>query len=334
MIDISKLAYKVYLLRETGEQLEVTNIAEDLSWEENDGELAMRLSLSLANTMHNGQRMSSLAKPNCYLIVRAEAESISDEVARVKITEWEPTRAGDTDAVALSGYDELYDLEHSQDNRYLTKGTSTQAAIMAIFNDWGVPVESYQGPSNSNAKLTYKNEYLSDIILDLLQIATEHGSEKCIVRAKKGKVSVLPRGSNSTVYCFEEETNLEMTKFRISTSDMVTVVKVVAPEDDDKRQAVEAIVEGKTEYGRRQRIYVRDKEDTLATAKTAANEILAEDGKPQKNFTVKSPDVPFVRKGDKVWVKTRVCTGNAIVLSVQHDASARSMTMELLPDGE
>lgn len=64
MVDVSKIAYKVFLLRENGEQLDITDIASGLNWEENEGELAQRVSLTLANIIHKGNRVSSLAKPN------------------------------------------------------------------------------------------------------------------------------------------------------------------------------------------------------------------------------------------------------------------------------
>lgn len=327
MVDISKITYKVYLLRETGEQLDITNVSEDVGWEENEGELAQRVSITIANILHNGKRISSIAKPNCYIIVTAEAGSTAGEVARGKITEWSPTRSGSNDAVALTGYDELFDLEGSQDNRYISAGVSTKTAITSIFDDWGIPVERYEGPTNSNAKTTFKNEYLSDIILELLETAQKHGEKDCIIRANKGKVSVIPKASNTTVYCFEEEQNVEMTKYKISTSDMVTVVKVVATEDDDGRQAVEAVINGKTEYGKRQKIYVRDKDDTLATATAAAKNILTEEGNPTEAMSLKAPDIPFIRKGDRIKLASRVYTGYAMVTSIQHNANSRSMTL-------
>lgn len=110
---------------------------------------------------------------------------------------------------------------------------------------------------------------------------------------------------------------------------MVTVVKVVATEDDDGRQAVEAIINGKTEYGKRQRIYVRDKDDTLATATAAAKEILADEGKPSEALSIKAPDVPFIRKGDKIKLTSRVYSGYALVTSIQHNASSRSMSLTI-----
>lgn len=326
-VDISKITYKIYLLRENGEQLNITDISQNVGWEENEGELAMRVSLTLANIIHNGKRISSLAKPNCQIIITAESGSTKEEVARGKIMDWSPTRSASTEAIELGGYDDLYDLQASQDNRYISAGVSTKTALTSIFKDWGIPVAKYEGPTNSNAKTTFKNEYLSDIILELLQTAYKHGAKECIVRANKGKVSVVPKASNTTVYCFEEEQNLEMTKYKISTGDMVTVVKVVATEDKSGRQKVEAVINGKTQYGKRQRIYIRDDDDTLATATAAAKEILAKEGKPQETFSLKAPDVPFIRKGDKIKVKTRVYSGYAIVKSVQHNASSQSMSL-------
>lgn len=329
MLDISKISYKVYLLRENGEQLNLTDIAESVTWEENEGELAMRVSLSLANILYNGKRISSIAKPNCQIIITAENAGKSTEVARAKITEWSPTMSGDSDTLTLEGYDQLYDLQASQDNRYISKGVTTQAAILSIFKDWGIPVGSYQGPTNKNAKTIYKNEFLSDIILDLLSNAKKHGARDCLVRSVNGKISVLPKAGNTTVYSFDEGQNVEAVNYKISTGEMVTVVKVVATESKSDRQAVEAIVKGKTEYGKRQRIYVRESDDTLADATAAAKQILADDGSPTETISVNVPDVPYVRRGDKIKLTSRYYTGYAVVASIQHDAVSRAMSMEL-----
>lgn len=329
MLDISKMAYKIYLLRENGEQLNLTDVTQSVTWEENEGELAMRVSLSLANVMYNGKRISSIAKPNCQIIVIAELEGKSEEVARAKITEWSPTLSGDSDVIALEGYDNLYDLQASQDNRYISAGVTTQAAIKSICSDWGIPIATYNGPTNKNAKTIFKNEFLSDIILELLATAKKHGAKECMVRAVKGKLSVLPKAGNATVYSFEEGENLETVNYKISTGDMVTVVKVVATEDKNDRQKVEAIVKGKTEYGKRQRIYVRQNDDTLATAKAAAKQILSEEGQPTETLSIKAPDVPYIRRGDKIKLTCRVYKGFAVVDSIQHDASNRSMSMKL-----
>lgn len=326
MLDLSKLVYKIYILRETGEELEVTDASSAVEWEENEGELALRASLNLANVLYKGTWMSSIAKPNCYVIVRSFTGSIEEEVARIKITEWKLNKTGNSNDLSVGGYDELFDLQASQESRYVREGMTTKSVVTSIFNDWGVPVEKYDGPDENTVKLTFKNEYLSDIVLSLLESARLHGSKDYIIRASKGKISIIPKGSNETIYCFEEGLNLELSNYEIDTSDVVTVVKVVAKNGQIDTLSV---VEGNTEYGRRQKIYVRGDDESVATATTAAKGILKEEGNPAESMTVTAPDVPMIRKGDKVKVSMSTYNGFAIVKSIQHNASNRSMSMEL-----
>ena len=100
-------------------------------------------------------------------------------------------------------------------------------------------------------------------------------------------------------------------------------------EDSEGRQPVEAVLDGLTQHGIRQRIQNRAEDDSLATAKSAAQEILDEQGKPTRTIVLESPDVPVIRKGDKVHVRAGTLNGYYFTKSVRHDAASRSMTMEL-----
>lgn len=311
----------------------MSEAAKDIGWEEGEGEIALRLSFGLQNAKYNGKHLSELAKPGCIAAVIADWGGGTAEVARGSIVDWEPSLSGSQDEFTALAYDELFNLQQSQDNRYIRDGTGTKAAITAIFSDWGIPVGEYQGPDVVHAKTTFKNEYLSDIILELLDAAEKQGAPKCIVRASKGAVSVVPIGSNETVYHFDEDTNLTVARDRLSTQQLVTRVKVVATEDEDGRQAVEAIIDGQTQYGIRQRIYNRKEDDSLATATAAAEEIITEEGSPERTIEIEAPDVPTIRKGDKIHVTARTINGYYFVKSIQHDAANCSMTASLeLPE--
>lgn len=61
---------------------------------------------------------------------------------------------------------------------------------------------------------------------------------------------------------------------KISTSGMVTRVKILGEADDDKRRPVEATVDGQTKYGIRQKIITRAKDDSLDEAKKTAKRLL------------------------------------------------------------
>lgn len=333
MIDIRKLKYTLILITASGKQLDITKAAENLGWEEGDGELAQRISFTAHNTKYGGAQLSSLAPPGSIVAIISDWGTSSEEVARGTIEEWEPGHIGSgSTTFDVLAYDELFNLQQSQDNRYYSAGTGTKAAITGVFNDWGIPVEKYEGPDVAHAKTPFKNEYLSNILIQLLDDAVKKGGSKCVIRASKGKVSVIPKGSNKTIYHFDEDTNATLTRDKISTVDLVTRVKVVGKEDSEGRQPVEAVLDGLTQHGIRQRIQNRSEDDTLANATSAAQEILDTQGKPTRTIVLESPDVPPIRKGDKIHAKAGTLNGYYIVKSVRHDAANRSMSMELEPE--
>lgn len=287
------------------------------------------MSFSIHNTKHNGRHLSELIKPGCIAAVIADWGDGTAEVARACIVEWNTSNSGSSETFNVLAYDELFNLQKSQDNGYISEGTGTKDALTAIFEEWKIPVGEYKGPDVRHAKTLFKNDYLSDIILKLLDAAKMQGAEKCIVRATEGAVSVIPKGSNETIYHFVEGTNLTLTQDKLSTQTLVTRVKVVATEDEDGRHAVEAIEDGQTQYGIRQRIYNRSEDDSLATAIAAAQEIINEEGTPEHSTSIEAPDVPVIRKGDKIHVTTHTLSGYYYVESVQHDAANCHMSMTI-----
>jgi hypothetical protein len=169
---------------------------------------------------------------------------------------------------------------------------------------------------------------VSDIILDVLDDAKKKNAGSYILRATKGYADVVERGSNTDVYVFKTN-NTKSVSHSISTADLVTRVRVIGQEDDDGKSSVEATLNGLTKYGIRQRIYVRGSDESLSDAKTAAQEILDENGTAEEEITLSAPDVPFIRKGDLVYVIAGVSDSYYYVKGIRHDCETFSMTMEL-----
>jgi len=328
MIDISKIKYRLIIMTESKKQYNIKDYVEDLGWEENDGELAVRISFTAKNHNTSAGFISSLAKLGCLVGIFAEHGSTNEEVARGYIVDWKPTISGQTDKFDATCYDELYNLQESQDMIYYSSGIGTKSAIMQIFNEREIPMEKYEGPDVTHGKLAFRTEYLSDVLLDILDDAKKKGGGAAMIRAAEGKVSVLEWGSNKTVYHFEAD-NTVLASHKMSTSGMITRVKVIGQEDDDGRSSVEATIDGLTKYGVRQKIYVRGKDDSLSDAKLAAQDIINEKGVIQEDITVQSPDVPFIRKGDLVHLKVGTLEGYYFVKGIRHDAETASMTMDL-----
>ena len=110
---------------------------------------------------------------------------------------------------------------------------------------------------------------------------------------------------------------------------MVTRVKIIGKEKKGGKNKVIATLNGSTKYGVRQRIYTRGADESLADAKSAAKAILDDDGDVKDEITVQAPDVPYVRKGDLVYLKIGSIKGYYYVLGVRHDADTCSMSMDL-----
>ena len=329
MIDLSKVTYRVVVMDENQKQYNIKDFIQNLGWEENENEMAVRISFTSKNDKTSQGYLSSIIKPGCLVgVFASDGGSLDDEVARGYVETWNPVEKNSGNSLKCTVYDELYKLQKSQDNRYYPSGTGTKSALQGIFNDWEIPQGDYKGPNVSHGKLVYNNKYLSDIILELLDDAVKLGSSKCIVRASKGYTSVIERGSNETVYVFKVD-NTQMFSQTVSTADLITRVKVVGQADDDGKRSVEATLNGLTQYGIRQRMYTRGQDEELADAKSAAQEILDGEGKITKDMTVQSPDVPFIRKGDLVYLISELTNDYYFVKSVQHNADVYSMTMDL-----
>lgn len=328
MVDLSNITYHIIAVDEQGRQYNIKDFIENLGWEENENEISTRISFTVQNDKTSKGKLSSLIKPGYLVVVLASyGDSHKKEVARGYVVSWNPSQRNRGNSLKCICYDELYNLQKSQDNFYFPSGTGTQSAIDSILKAWQIQSGSYKGPNVAHGKLKFNNKYLSDMLLELLDDAVKKGGQKCIIRASKGKISILPRGENEHVYVFKTDNTEEINETR-STADMVTRVKVVGQADDDGNSSVEATLNGLTKYGVRQRIYTRGSDESLEDAQSAAQEILNENGKLSTDISVQSPDVPFIRKGDLIYLMAG-SKGYYYIKSIQHNADTSSMTMDL-----
>lgn len=312
----------------SGNQYNIGDFIQNLGWEENGNEISMRLFFTVRNYETAKGYLSSLIKPGCLIGIFATDGVVSEEVARGYVENWNQVEKNSGNSLKCTCYDELYKLQKSQDNRYYPSGTGTKSAIEGIFNDWEILQGDYKGPNASHGKTVCNNKYLSDIILEFLDDAVKKGEKKCMIQAAKGYTSVIPWGSNKTVYVFCVENTQSFSK-NISTENLITRVKVVGQADKQGKHSVEATLNGAIEYGIRQRIYTRGKEETLSDANLAAQKILEDEGKIGKKMAVQAPDVPFIRKGDLVYIISSITSSYYYVKSIQHNAESYNMSMDL-----
>lgn len=329
MTDLSKIRYRVVVMDGNGKQYDIRDYIQSLGWEENSSEIAVRISFTVRNDRTTEGYLSDLVKPGTLIGIFASAGAGEKEVARGYIETWNLVEKNSGSSLKCTCYDGLYKLQKSQDNRYYASGTGTKTAVQGVLEDWKIPLGRYDGPNVAHGKKVCAAQYLSDIILEFLDDAAKKGGEKYIIRAAGGKAEILPRGSNCPVYVFRAD-NTQSVSQTISTAGLVTRVQVVGQTDYTGKRSVKATLDGQTEYGIRQRIYIRGSDESLNDAKEAAQEILEGEGSIEKEMTVQSPDVPFIRKGDLVYVISSTAREYYYVAGIQHDIDACTMTMELV----
>lgn len=330
MIDPMKYIYHLVLETEQGKKYELTNFITDLGWEELEKELAARISFSAKNDKTSKGRLSSLAKPGCYVYLYYQYNNGAlKEAVRGRIVEWNPSASGSSELLKVKAYDNLYDLQESEDNLYFSSGSGTKQIISTIFSRWGIRIAKYTGPNVTHGSIKEAKKKLGQMVVETLSEAKKKGGGDAVVRSVQGNVQILSTGSNTSVYHFEETKNLTSASHKISTAGMVTRVKVIGEEDSDGRRPLEATVDGQTKYGIRQKIVTRGSDESIGEAKKAAGEIIKEDGKPKEEIKVTTVEIPLIRKGDLVHVKMSTGTGYFQVLSIVHDCDKMEMQMNL-----
>lgn len=329
MLEPARYSYYVLVMTKEGKTYDVTDMVEDLGWEELEDELASRITFTAKNDKTSQGRLSSLARPGCWVFLRYRYKNKTNEATRGKVVEWTPSRKLSAVTVKIKAYDDLYDMQECQDNFFFSSGVSTKSMLNQIFQKWKIPQGKYVGPNVTHGKMKFNNKKIGSIVKEILEDAKKRGGGPGIVRAIKGEVQVVPFGVNLHPYHFEEEGHLTSLSHKITTQGMVTRVKVLGEADDDDRRPVEATIDGKTQYGIRQKFYTRGSDESLEEAKKAAKDILDEDGKPKDTVKIKTQDIPIMRKGNRLHLKCSVGTGFYHVLSVTHDCDKMEMTLNI-----
>lgn len=319
---VSKTAYALIVIAEDGTQYDISEFAEDLGWSENEKELAASITFTVGT---EDEKLHNIVKIGCVCAVLTNAS----ERIRAVINNAKVNVANNKASITVTAYDELYNLQTSDDQYFFPAGQSTKAVLTQIMSACGLSISNYIGANVTHERLVYRTGSIADTILDILDDAEKKGGKPSIIRATQGKFEVIPKGSNQTVFVFDESDTISA-EDETSITELVTRVKVVGQEDKTTGiPAVEATVNGLTQFGIRQKIYRREKDATAAEAQAAAQKILDEKGAIKKTQTVQAPDVPELRKGDIIQLNIGELVGYYIVTGIQHKADSGTMTMKV-----
>lgn len=327
---LSNPHYTVTIVTADGDKYYITNALTDLTLTENEKELAQKVIVKIPNIKVGKKWMSSLVSVRDRIYVYANTGSKKGEVFRGYI--WQKSYVKDVEKeLKFICYDNLIYLQESEENYYFSKGKSTKTIFSTICSKKGIKL-TYNHVSMNHPKLSLRGT-LGDLFTnDLLDEVRKKKGKKAVIRSAKGRMYVITIGSgNSTVYQLYKGAggSILSAEHTSSMDGMVTKVVILGKENEKTKKApVKATVTGNTsKYGTLKKII--DAGDSLSDAKKEAKQTIKDDGKPKITRIIKAVDNPWIRKGDKVYMNDGSIKGNVAVLSITHDATDKTMTLEV-----
>lgn len=325
-----KPAYSVYVVSGTT-KYNITNAVISQDRSEPKGQIAQRVTLQLANVKVGDTWLSSLLKARNRVFVYANDGTQEKEVFRGYL--WTRSRNDSLSEreIRYVCYDNLIYFQESEDSLYFSSGKSTKDIMSTICSKWGIKLQ-YIYDSITHTKLPLRG-HLADIFTsDILDLVKKRTGKKYVILSDQDTMIVRPVGSNTTVYHFVAGKNVTRTASGWTMDGVITQVIVLGKADDDDREPIEATVSGKTsEYGTLQQIQRRSESTTLADAKVEAKNTVDENGEPKWEYEITAPDIPWIRKGDKIYVNAGEIAGYRIITEVDRtiDQKRREMTLTL-----
>ena len=293
--------YTVYVVSGT-KKYNVTPAVRSLGRHDPEGQIAQRVKLELKDVKADGVWLSAVFNPRDRVYVYADDGSQKKEVFRGYLWNRNSTSTLHAHDLNYTCYDNLIYFQESQDSLYFSSGKRTKDVMTKICGNWGIKLV-YSYDSITHDKLPLKG-YLSDIFTaDILDLVKKRTKKKYVILSDKDTMYVKPTGENTTIYQFLGGKNVTSTSVGWSMDGVITKVVIVGKADDDDREPIEATVSGNTsKYGTLQKIQDKDDNTSLADAKLEAKNTIDENGSPKWEYEITAPDIPWIRKGDKVYV--------------------------------
>lgn len=279
------------------------------------GQIAQRVNLHLMNVQVEGSWLSGILKARDRVSIYANDGTKNEEVFRGYLwTRLYKSSTSDRD-LAFTCYDNLIYLQESEESLYFSSGKSTKDVVSSICDKWGIKLQ-YSYDSITHTKLPLRGNLYDILTEDILDLVKKRTGKKYVILSDKDTMYVKPVGANTTVYQFLAGNNVIKTASGWTMDGIITKVVIVGKADDNDREPIEATVTGKTsQYGTLQKIQSRSENTSLADAKKEAQHTIDENGEPKWEYEITATDIPWIRKGDNVYVNAGDITKKYLIVT-------------------
>ena len=308
----------------------VTKALTDLIIGHNENDFSQRASFSIANAKVGGSWYSSKIRLKDKVYIYCDTGSGAKEVFRGVVWDRGYDESLDGKDIKVVAYDKLIFLQNSEDNLYFANGKSTKAILSSIASKWGISL-TYNYSSITHGKLVFRGNYLSDVIVEILDAVKKKTGKKYVIRCEKGTMIIEPFGTNTTIYELVEKQNAIKTSYSATMDGMVTKVLIIGSENKSGQSSNLATVKGNTsQYGTLQKVLSKSDDDKLSEIKKEAQQIIKDDGSPKIENSVLAISNPHIKKGHKVKINAGNLNNNYYVLGIEQDCLKKEMSLEVV----
>lgn len=321
--------YKVVIITNGTTKYNVTDALLKLTLHENEGELAQRVELALANIQVNGQYLTGIIKVRDRVFIYAQDGERNEEVFRGYIWTRDYTSSRQK-KIQLTCYDNLIFFQESEDYKFFSEGYDTKTVCGSICSSWAVKL-NYDYESIVHPQLALRGTLSNIFTSDLLDKVKQQTGKRYVMRSTQDKVEILHVGLNKTQYKLlrNEGGNVLETSSNSTLNGVVTKVVILDSEGEDK-QSIQKIIWSHygIMYGNLQKVLSVSEESDLADTEKEARQIIKDHGTPKNKFSVTAVNIPWIRKGDKVYVSAGDMSGWFIVTGITHYGNDKTMRLE------
>lgn len=304
-------------------------VVQSLDFSDQEKQMSQSVQITLMDIQTNGDRLSHIIKVCDPVWIYADDGEQKDEVWRGIVWSRNYKHGTDGKLLTLKCYDNLIYFQESEESEFFSSGKSTESICRSLCDKWGVPLE-YGYTSITHSKLALRGTLSNIFTDDVLDTVKKQTGKKYVIRSEKGVMHIRQVGSNTKVYDIDGKKNAIKYNGEWTMDGVTTKVVILGKADDDDRRPVEATVKGDTvSYGTLQKVINRSENTSLADAKAEAQSIISENGKPWWEFTITAPDIPWIRKGDKIHVDAGELDEYFIVKGIDREITNKSKKMTL-----
>ena len=328
--------YSAYIVS-NGKKYNVTPVLTELKMAESRQQIAQSVDLHIANVKVDGTWLSGIFRARDRVFVYANDGTKNEEVFRGYVWKRGYSSSLAVREITLRCYDHLMYLQESEASEFFESGKTTKSIIAAIASEWGLSY-TYNYESITHTKLALRGGLADILTSDILDLVKDRKGKNYVILSDKDTMHIRGVGQNQTVYKIVAGQNAVKTSTVNTLEGVITKVVILGKANKEDRRPVEATITKNTDrYGTIQKIIDRDEDTTLADAQADANNLLKKNSSPKWEYELEAPDIPWIRKGDKVYVNAGdISNRYLIVTDIDRTISnsAKKMTLGLKEESD